>query len=175
MVHGKVGTNDMNVEDRIRDASKALGISIKDFKIEHRKKPSTTSKLTITKMPAGDEEGMVIEPESINVKDSKQVKADLFFGAKKTYKNSTTGKHICDVCQKSFLEDRFLLRHRYRVHGIRRGEERALFSGSKKTFKKRKGKWNTSVVNNGMKTELKDFISEETSKINEPQASKNTH
>ena len=38
-------------------------------------------------------------------------------------KNSTTGKHICDVCQKGFLEDRFLLRHRYRVHGIRRGKK----------------------------------------------------
>ena len=62
------------------------------------------------------------------------------------------------------------------MHGIRRGKKGLadLFSGSKKTFKKRKGKWNTSVVNNGMKTEVKDFISEETSETNEPQASKTT-
>jgi len=43
--------------------------------------------------------------------------------AKLEKKNSTTGKHICDVCQKGFLEDRFLLRHRYRAHGIRRGKK----------------------------------------------------
>ena len=35
---------------------------------------------------------------------------------------SNAGKHICDVCQKGFVEERFLLRHRYRVHGIRKGK-----------------------------------------------------
>merc|ERR1712025_204407 len=92
--------------------------SIKNFEIKHRKKPSTTSKLRISKLPAEDKERMALEPES-NEKDPKLKTADLK-------------------------------------------------SGTKKTYKKKKGKWNTSVVKNGMKIELKDFVSEESSKTNPP-------
>ena len=34
LVHGEVGTDNMNSEDQIRDVTKALGISIKNFEID---------------------------------------------------------------------------------------------------------------------------------------------
>ena len=121
LVHGKVGTDNMNLEDQVRDATKALGISIRNFEIEHRKKVSTASTLTITKMPAGGQEEVI----KVTSKDDPRA-------------NKTES------------------------------------AGSLRTYKKRKGKCNTSVVKNGMKIELKDFLIEETPETNETQISEDT-
>ena len=116
LVNGKVGTDNINLEDEIRDAAKALGIVIKNYEIEHRKKVSSVSRLTITKMSARDQEAesVTFEPEKTN---------------------EDVPSHI--------------------------------LSGTKRTYKKKKSKWNTSVVKNGMKVELKDFINKETIKATE--------
>ena len=179
LVNGRVGTNDREVSDEVKEAAKSLGIQMRNCFVD-AKRLSTSAGLTVIKLPlkkpGGEKHSLnssvnsgiprplkivpkslvssgtkptLIAPKSSKkptlsnslntsvVKKSSGLRVELkeFINEETTKpeqkpslaqlkkKKTFVGKHICDVCQKGFDEERFLLRHRYRAHGIRRGKK----------------------------------------------------
>ena len=181
LVNGRVGANDINGNEEVKEAARSLGIQMRNCLVDAKRLAGSVAGLTVIKLPlkkppAGEKpplnssvkaipkplklvpkslgtlrqatttatkplkkvnlstslntsvikksSGLRVElKEFVNEETSRTNQIHSTTKLEKKNSSSTSGKHVCDVCQKSFLEDRFLRRHRYRVHGIKKGKK----------------------------------------------------